>query len=216
MRSIYTTNLDIRQYMEDRGITQGKLAERMGIHRVDMCRKLQVELSSAEKERICNIIDDIHAETMNRCVKPSENSDASEDTGITHSTKFLIGDRVKIPSKSGKIGNVADIWTSLYQNAVMYAVDDESGNRGLYAENQLEAAPVPITYRFTATIDGNVAVVCMYAAEGDKETVISRGHAHIIHDGPTGLAQAASYAAKRMFESLDRQNENRIYCKEDY
>lgn len=97
----------------------------------------------------------------------------------------------------------------------MYAVNLENGSRGLYAENQLEPAPVPITYSWEAHIDGNVAVVTMNATQGEKTWVHSRGHAHILHDGEVGMAQAVSYAARRMFEALDTKNKDRIYVKEE-
>ena len=96
----------------------------------------------------------------------------------------------------------------------MYAVDIEGGIRGLYAEEQLEPAPIPVEYTFSATVENNVAVVCMIAAQGEKTWVYARGHAHILHDGAVGMAQAVSFAAKRMFESLDAKNENPIYLKE--
>ena len=95
----------------------------------------------------------------------------------------------------------------------MYAVNTEDGRTGLYAEEQLEPAPIPIEYTFNATVENNVAVVCMIAKQGEKTWVHARGHAHILHDGAVGEAQAVSYAAKRMFESLDTKNENRIYFK---
>ena len=95
----------------------------------------------------------------------------------------------------------------------MYAVDTEGGSRGLYREDQLELAPLPIEFSYTATVENNVAVVCMIAQQGEKTWVYARGHAHIIHDGAVGEAQAISFAAKRMFESLDTKQENRIYFK---
>jgi DNA-binding XRE family transcriptional regulator len=50
-------------------------------------------------------------------------------------------------------------------------------------------------------------------SQGEKSWVYARGHAHILHNGEVGMAQAVSYAAKRMFESLDKQQENKIYAK---
>ena len=97
----------------------------------------------------------------------------------------------------------------------MYAVDVEGGSRGLYREDQLEPAPIPTTYTFEAHIDGNVAVATMVATRGEKSWVYARGHAHIIHDGEVGMAQAISFAARRMFESLDEKQENKIYVKEE-
>ena len=96
----------------------------------------------------------------------------------------------------------------------MYEVSYESnGHKGMYSENQLEPAPFPPEFSFEAHIDGNVAVVTMNATQGYKNWVYARGHAHILHDGAVGMAQAISFAAKRMFESLDTKQENKIYFK---
>jgi hypothetical protein len=96
----------------------------------------------------------------------------------------------------------------------MYAIENEDdGYCGMYAEDQLEPAPLPIDYSFEARIDVNVAVVTMIAKQGDKTWVYARGHAHILHDGEVGMAQAVSYASKRMFESLDKKQDKQIYFK---
>ena len=71
----------------------------------------------------------------------------------------------------------------------------------------------PTTYTFDSVIDANVAVVTMTAHQGNRTWIYARGHAHILHDGEVGMAQAVSYAARRMFESLDRKQENKIYLK---
>lgn len=190
-----TANQDIRDYMSDHGVTQRMLAEQMGISVWTMCRVLKKEMSDKEKEDILRHIDAIESMEFTASVGP----------------KFQIGDRVKIPSKDLRIGIVTDIWHSLAQSKLVYAVNLEGGNTGLYAEEQLEPAPIPITFSWEANIDGNVAVVTMNAKQGDKEWVYARGHAHILHDGEVGMAQAVSYAARRMFESLDRKLDNPIY-----
>lgn len=140
------------------------------------------------------------------------NAPPTADTACT--TKFRLGDRVKIPAKCNNIGIVIDIWSSMVQKSIMYAVKMDDGRNGLYAEDQLEPAPLPIEYTFNTTVENNVAVVCMIAHQGEKTWVYARGHAHILHDGAVGEAQAVSYAAKRMFESLDTKNENPIYFKD--
>lgn len=213
----YTANQDIREYMADHSVTQKALAEQMGINATKVNIMLRKELSEKEKEELLRHIDaiaggasdDDYAEDS---VETPEDEQV-EEADVSCGTKFQVGDRVKIPSKSLSIGIVADIWHSLVQNAVMYAVDVEGGHRGLYAENQLELAPLPITYSWESHIDGNVAVCIMYATQGNKTWVYARGHAHIIHDGEVGMAQAISYAARRMFEALDSKQENKIYLK---
>ena len=145
----------------------------------------------------------------------AEETEEPEAEDVSCSTKFQIGDRVKVPSKALVIGTVSDIWHSMAQKKLMYAVNTEDGRSCLYAEDQLEPAPLPIEYTFNTTVENNVAVVCMIAHQGDKTWVHARGHAHILHDGAVGMAQAVSYAGKRMFESLDTKQASRIYFKGD-
>ena len=209
-------NQDIRDYMADHGVTQRELAAEVGVSQTKIFKALQTELSQKDKEMYLNMIDSIAAEKREETdVKaPEDESPPAESEDATCSTKFQIGDRVKIPSKANRVGTVTDIWSSLAKAVLMYAVENEDdGYCGMYAEDQLEPAPLPIDYRFEATIDTNVAVVTMIATQGEKTWVYARGHAHILHDGEVGMAQAISYASKRMFESLDTQQENRIYFK---
>ena len=217
-------NQDIRDYMADHGVGQRVLADHMGTNISKVNRMLQVELSQDEKNAILDHIDAIVADRADpgdvvTADIQVEIEDAAEEIAeegcddASVSTKFQIGDRVKIPSKSLSIGIVSDIWHSLSQDKLMYAVDTENGVRGLYAEDQLQPAPLPIEYSWEAHIDGNVAVVTMNATQGDKTWVYARGHAHIIHDGEVGMAQAISYAARRMFESLDKKQDKKIYFK---
>lgn len=215
----YTANADIRTYMTDNLVSQSKLAESMGISVWKVNAMLKTELSQREKEDILRRIDAIAAERLTEDPSPMGGGDTEigeddmvEDT--SPNTKFQIGDRVKIPSKSLIIGTVSDIWSSYAKQSVMYAVTTEDGRCGLYAENQLEAAPLPIDYRFEAHIEENVAIVTMIATQGDKTWVYARGHAHILHDGEVGMAQAISYASKRMFKSVDTRSEKRIYFKD--
>lgn len=209
-------NQDVRDYMADRSVSQRALAAQMKINVSKLNRMLMDELPNNEKEAL---LDHIEACAKHKdgpvAETPEDAPQAEAKTDVTMGPRFNIGDRVKIPAKQVLIGIVGDIWHSLSQNSLMYAVDTEDGRRGLYAEDQLEPAPIPITYTFEAVISGNVAVVTMNATQGDKEWVHSRGHAHILHDGEVGMAQAVSYAARRMFESLDRQQDNKIYFKKE-
>lgn len=210
-------NQDIRDYMADHGVSQRDLAAEVGVHFATLNKRLQTELSQKDKEMYLNMIDSIVAERWKSQNKNSVDDTPAEEplpTEGEYATKFQIGDRVKIPSRSNKIGTINDIWTSLAKAMTMYAVENEDdGHCGMYAEEQLEFAPLPIDYRFEAHIDGNVAVVTMIATQGEKTWVYTRGHAHIIHNGEAGMAQSVSYAAKRMFESVDKAQTNQIYFK---
>ena len=209
-------NQDIRDYMADHGITQRMLSKELGVPLSTLNGRLLVELPAKDKEVYLNAIDSIANEVNKNFAEEAIAEEVEETTNITNSTKFQIGDRVKIPAKAETIGIVTDIWSIMAQSRTMYEVAYESnGTKGLYAENQLDLAPIPIEYRWEANIaaGGNVAVVTMHAKQGDKEWVYARGHAHILHDGEVGMAQAVSFAARRMFESLDSKQENKIYLK---
>lgn len=206
----YTANQDIRDHMADCGVTQAQLGGSMGKNVKYINAMLKDELPERDKEEIMRHIDAI---VEDRRID-ADADDPQEQSDVTNSVKFQIGDRVKIPSKQLIIGTIGDIWASLANHSVMYVVDTEDGRRGLYMEDQLEPAPLPVNYKFEAVIDGNVAVVAMVATQGEKTWIYARGHAHIIHDGEVGMAQAISYASKRMFESLDTKQADRIYFKD--
>lgn len=214
MKKPIKANLDIRSYMEDNGVLQKQIAEKMGVHYSRVCNILSKELPESKKEELIRIIDSI-ADCKKGEEQEAVQEQVPEEPNVqkTNSARFRIGDRVKIPSKSMKIGTVADIWKSIAQGSTMYAVETEDGNRCLYSEAQLEPAPIPITYRFEVTVEGNVAVCVMFARQGEKEFVYARGHAHVLHDGEVGLAQAVSFAAKRMFETVDTKCDSKIYLK---
>lgn len=206
-------NMDIRQYMADHAVTQRVLAEELGISQTKVFKMLSTELSAKNKEEFLNAIDSVVREA-NKTFAEEVLAEELEETEEESTTKFQIGDRVIIPAKAETIGIVTDIWASMAQNRTMYEVAYESnGTKGLYAEEQLEIAPIPTDYSFETKIDGNVAVVAMIAKQGEKTWVYARGHAHILHDGEVGMAQAVSFAARRMFESLDSKQETKIYCK---
>lgn len=217
--SKYTTNQDVRQYMVDNSVSQKELAEHIGISQWKICKMLQVEMTEREKETVLNHIDVIVAgrygfeETTKKDGQAKVEEASNGNSTGEKDTKFRIGDRVKIPSKSLIIGTVSDIWQSFAKRAIVYSVNTEDGRCSLYDESQLEPAPLPIDYRFEACIDGNVAVVAMVATQGNKTWIHARGHAHILHDGDVGLAHAISFASKRMFKELDIKQENPIYFK---
>lgn len=204
-------NQDIRDYMADHGVSQRDLAAEVGVSQYSINKKLQTELSQKDKEMYLNMIDAIAKKHL---AEEDRIEDTEETDDVSCSTKFQIGDRVKIPSKQDVFGAISDIWRSMAQSRTMYEVILESnGTKALYAESQLEPAPIPTEYSWEAHSDGNIAVVTMTATQGEKSWIYARGHAHILHDGEVGMAQAISFAARRMFEALDKKQENKIYFK---
>lgn len=68
----------------------------------------------------------------------------------------------------------------------------------IFSEAELEIAATPEaehSYEFKFDIVGNVVIAMMYS-DGEE---IARGHGHLIHSGEIGIAQAASYALKKIY-----------------
>lgn len=132
----YSANQDIRQYMEDHGVTQRMLAAHLDKSQWAINTMLKTELPQKEKEDLIRHIDAIASDNQGSSQEEpeaeseeiAEESEEAEDESVT--TKFQIGDRVKIPAKNLTIGIVCDIWHSLVQDKMMYAVDIEGGEPG--------------------------------------------------------------------------------------
>jgi hypothetical protein len=92
-------NQDIRDYMADHCVTQRDLATEVGVSQFTINKKLQTELSQQDKEMYLNMIDAIVAERCYDTEKeiPVEESTPTEE--VSNTTKFQIGDKVKIPAK---------------------------------------------------------------------------------------------------------------------
>lgn len=61
------------------------------------------------------------------------------------------------------------------------------------------------TYTYEFDYLETVVTARLYEVVGDVKTQIAIGHGHIIHDGALGIAQAASYALKRIWLSLEEE-----------
>lgn len=141
-------------------------------------------------------------------------------------TKFNIGDRVRIrpydelPDEvksratgplCGKEGEVVDIVYSNAKHRLFYAIHLDGYDKPsakMFTEESIEFVPeeVPVIYRHDIEYLDNVVVARLIEIDGDgNETEIAKGHGHIMHDGALGIAQAASYALKRIYFSLSEE-----------
>ena len=135
---------------------------------------------------------------------------------------FMIGDRVKVKEYadiieshrtkglarlSGEIGTVTDKLYREVNNGFLYRVHFDGYERPsnkMWTEHQLYILiKKPVEYKFEFEYLDNVVVAVFYEVVGDTKTEIARGHGHIIHEGALGIAQAASYALKKMFEKMN-------------
>lgn len=116
--------------------------------------------------------------------------------------KFKIGDRVKT-SWAGP-GAVTDVLYSKSKDQYTYEVGESDKIIGLFDEDEMELVPEKKEYSMTINIDivQNVVIATLYEETEDSKSPLAKGHGHMIHEGELGIAQAASYACKRLYESL--------------
>jgi hypothetical protein len=133
---------------------------------------------------------------------------------------FNIGDRVivkdyddmpeemrtnGISRVAGKAGVIIDKMHSEAKGSTVYRVHLDGyakPSRVDYIEDILieESAT---TYGFEFDYAENLVSARFYSIKGEKKCLIARGHGHVFHDGELGIAQAASYALKRIYMTLN-------------
>ena len=117
--------------------------------------------------------------------------------------KFQLGDRVTIVPLNAP-GEVVDVLHSSRHGDYLYEVKCFVGNIvSTYTEDDLEHG-TENTYSMTINIDiaENVVIATLYEETADSKSILAKGHGHMIHEGELGIAQAASYACKRLYERL--------------
>jgi hypothetical protein len=62
------------------------------------------------------------------------------------------------------------------------------------------------SYSYEFEFLDKVVVARFYELGDDYKTEIAKGHGHIIHEGEVGIAQAASYALKKILHTLTEKN----------
>ena len=127
--------------------------------------------------------------------------------------KFKIGDRVE--TNWIGIGKVTDVMYSAHKDQYSYEVTNFENGSDMFSEEELKLVPAKKEYSMTINIDiaHNLVIATLLEETKDGKIVVAKGHGHLIHEGEVGVAQAASYACKRLFESLDSKQDNQIYFK---
>lgn len=136
--------------------------------------------------------------------------------------ELKIGDRVKvkeyadIPEShrtkgigrlSGNVGVVTDKLYSEVNRGYTYRVHldgyDRPSNKLWTAEMLYVLIEIPPEYKFEFDFLENMVVARFIEIRGATKTEIARGHGHIIHEGAVGIAQASSYALKKVYEKMN-------------
>lgn len=139
--------------------------------------------------------------------------------------EFNIYDRVrvkefvKIPEEvrnsrlgalSGNEGEVCDkLWSDSLSKYVyvIHFYGKAKPSPKLFTEEMLEAIiaeSAEYTYEFKFL--GNVVLAVFYEEVGGIKREVARGHGHILHEGALGIAQASSYAMKKVYEKMNGGN----------
>lgn len=115
---------------------------------------------------------------------------------------FEIGDKVIVKLGKGRSehGTVYEVLKGRATDICLYGVTLESKEQVWVKPENI--APVHLEQVFTFEVDipseNNIVIVKMMA-NGNE---IARGHGHLIHAGAEGIAQAMSYACKRIWNDL--------------
>lgn len=139
--------------------------------------------------------------------------------------KYQIGDRVRVrdyegfpehmknaacAKVAGKVGNIIDALWSYSNNCTIYKLQLDGYDRPskvAFTEGSFdlfeEEAQVAKTYTYEIECLENLVIARMYEVVGDEKTEIAKGHGHVFHDGAFGIAQAASYALKRIWLDIE-------------
>lgn len=142
--------------------------------------------------------------------------------------EFKIGDRVKVnyynelpdslKNRSvgrlcGKSGKVVDKLWSVSKDCTVYKVllDGKTVASSIdFTEDSISLIRLTLnkgeSFKYEFDYCDNVVVAVLYEDSilGKKE--VARGHGHIIHEGVEGIAQAASYALKRIYYKISDKN----------
>lgn len=145
--------------------------------------------------------------------------------------EFKIGDRVRVRpydeipedirnkglgKHAGKEGEIVDVMRSGARDCNVYRIHFDGVDRPSvtdFIESTFDlVVEDQVTYSYEFDFAENLVSARFYETKGDHRKMIARGHGHIFHDGALGIAQASSYALKRIYQHLEEgQNEQKSY-----
>ena len=136
--------------------------------------------------------------------------------------EFNIGERVRIKPYSelpeeaknkgiakvaGEYGEIVDKLYSEAKGVTIYKIHldgHDIPSRGNFTAECLDlVADEESEYTYEFEYLENLVVARLYEITDGKKVEIAKGHGHIFHDGVYGIAQASSYALKRICDDLN-------------
>lgn len=110
---------------------------------------------------------------------------------------------------AGKEGVVVDKLYSEAHSRFIYFLHldgyDNVSNAQFDADSLELIVDEPVTYHHEFEYLDNIVIAIFYEIRGNKKTEVGRGHGHIIHDGAFGIAQASSYALRRIWQKMEEE-----------
>lgn len=109
--------------------------------------------------------------------------------------------QVKKTTFTDRIRNAWSAFRGKPVGSISVGVDVKQCDDCDYRKAAEDLAP-PCRYFHEIRYLENIVLVILYEATEDGNVEIARGHGHIIHEGAAGVAQAASYAMRRIWEHV--------------
>lgn len=136
--------------------------------------------------------------------------------------EFNIGDKVKVrpydevseairirglAKSAGRVGEIVDVVYSNAKGKSVYKIlfdGDAHVSRTDFEDGMIDPIGVPEKPRYEYEFEylDTVVVARLYEVTEESRLEVAKGHGHIIHDGVYGIAQAASYALKRIYYAI--------------
>lgn len=120
---------------------------------------------------------------------------------------FEIGNKVMV-NDTAECGTITDRMFSEGRNLFVYVIKPDDGGRSIMRDED-ELQPVideEVEYDLQTEISEGVVIFSIIEIKNNHRTLVSRGHGHMLRNDLLGVAQAASYAAKRAFTALNGGN----------
>lgn len=115
--------------------------------------------------------------------------------------------KAKVAGKEGVI--VDKLYSEAHSRFVYFLHLDgyETASHAQFDGDSLEVIQKePVTYHHEFEYLDNVVIARFYEVRGDQKTELMMGHGHIMHDGAYGIAQASSYALKKIMDKMGEEN----------
>lgn len=120
---------------------------------------------------------------------------------------FNINDKVRLINYPTVRGTIIDIFVSEASGDVLYSVShDEINCVEVLSEGEIELVEEKVSYEYEFELLDNLVVAKLFETYGEGSPIkkeLARGHGHIIHEGVKGIAQASSYALKKIYEKFN-------------